>query len=312
MTVTRTPRLGLVRWDEDTDPWSREDHVESIDSLEARVARFDESTAAGRPAAALARRLHLATDTGALSLDTGAAWRGLATLDTVNVWTAKQRFDAGIDATDGVLEVTGGLALTGDLTVAGVSVATDTNLSDHVSAVGAHAASKITNTPAGNLAATDVQAALNELDTEKSAVGHGHAATAIANTPAGGIAAVTVQAAIDELDTEKAPKASPTFTGTTTTGTLAHGAGALVGFYGTAPVARPGTYNLTGGVDRTLGAYASDPESAAYTGAADGEAKLADLNALRAAYENLRTYVEDLAGIVVGTVTDLKTIGLVG
>ncbi len=37
------------------------------------------------------------------------------------------------------------------------------------------------------------------------------------NTPAGGIAATNVQAAIDELDTEKAPKASPTFTGTITT-----------------------------------------------------------------------------------------------
>lgn len=38
--------------------------------------------------------------------------------------------------------------------------------------------------------------------------------------------------------------------------------------------------------------YNSDSESAAYTGAADSEAKLADLNALRAAYENLRTLTE--------------------
>lgn len=36
----------------------------------------------------------------------------------------------------------------------------------------------------------------------------------VVNTPAGGIAAATVQAAINELDTEKAPLASPTFTGT--------------------------------------------------------------------------------------------------
>lgn len=34
----------------------------------------------------------------------------------------------------------------------------------------AHAASAIANTPAGNIAATDVQAAINELDTEKAAV----------------------------------------------------------------------------------------------------------------------------------------------
>ena len=39
-------------------------------------------------------------------------------------------------------------------------------------------------------------------------------ALTVANTPAGGIAATTVQAALNELDTEKAPLASPTFTGT--------------------------------------------------------------------------------------------------
>jgi len=39
------------------------------------------------------------------------------------------------------------------------------------------------------------------------------AATKLAFTPAGGVAATTVQAAIQELDTEKAPIASPTFTG---------------------------------------------------------------------------------------------------
>jgi hypothetical protein len=38
-------------------------------------------------------------------------------------------------------------------------------------------------------------------------------ALTVANTPAGGIAATTVQAAINELDTEKANLASPTFTG---------------------------------------------------------------------------------------------------
>jgi hypothetical protein len=39
----------------------------------------------------------------------------------------------------------------------------------------------------------------------------------MANTPAGGISATTVQAAIDELDTDKAPKANPSFTGTIST-----------------------------------------------------------------------------------------------
>jgi hypothetical protein len=46
-------------------------------------------------------------------------------------------------------------------------------------------------------------------------------AAEVPNTPAGSIAATDVQAALNELDTEKAPLASPTFTGTVTAGTLA-------------------------------------------------------------------------------------------
>jgi hypothetical protein len=74
-----------------------------------------------------------------------------------------------------------------------------------------HPASAIVNTPAGNIAATDVQAALNELDSEKAAVAEpiaaahigdtsaAHAASAISNVPAGSILSTEVQAAINEL-----------------------------------------------------------------------------------------------------------------
>lgn len=55
---------------------------------------------------------------------------------------------------------------------------------DHIVATaGAHAASAVTNTPAGTIAATTVQAALNELDTEKvpwasvGVIGHAEAAS---------------------------------------------------------------------------------------------------------------------------------------
>ena len=48
-----------------------------------------------------------------------------------------------------------------------------------------------------------------------------HPATAITNTPAGAISATTVQAAINELDTEKAPLASPALTGVPTAPTAA-------------------------------------------------------------------------------------------
>jgi hypothetical protein len=56
-------------------------------------------------------------------------------------------------------------------------------------------ASDIVFTPTGGIAATNVQAALAELDTEKAAAAY---------TPSGNISATTVHAAIAELDTEKA------------------------------------------------------------------------------------------------------------
>lgn len=79
----------------------------------------------------------------------------------------------------------------------------------------AHDASAISSVPAGNLAATDVQAALNELDTEKATTGSvttvqtnldnhiadsgdAHDASAVSFSPAAGIAATDVQAAIVE------------------------------------------------------------------------------------------------------------------
>jgi len=84
-------------------------------------------------------------------------------------------------------------------------------------------ASNIANVASGGIAATDVQAALNELDTEKAAL-TSLIASNIVNTPAGGIAATNVQTALNELDTEKAPKADPVFTGNgSIAGTLAMG-----------------------------------------------------------------------------------------
>jgi hypothetical protein len=80
------------------------------------------------------------------------------------------------------------------------------------------AANEIAFTPAGTIAATNVQAAVEEVsgdvETHKGLATGAHAASAISNVPSGSIAATTVQAALNELDTEKAPIASPTFTGT--------------------------------------------------------------------------------------------------
>ena len=64
--------------------------------------------------------------------------------------------------------------------------------------------SDVVNTPAGTIVATDVQAALNELDGDiTNHVGDAsdaHDASAISNVPAGSISATNVQDAIDELD----------------------------------------------------------------------------------------------------------------
>jgi hypothetical protein len=90
-----------------------------------------------------------------------------------------------------------------------------TTVDDHISdAADAHDASAISNVPAGNLAATEVQAALNELQTDidtraldSALTAHindtadAHAASAISyDNATSGLTAVEVQAAIDEVE----------------------------------------------------------------------------------------------------------------
>lgn len=91
-----------------------------------------------------------------------------------------------------------------------------TAISDHLSdASDAHDASAISNVPAGNLAATDVQGALNELqsDIDTRALASdlsdhisdavdAHDASAISNVPSGNLAATDVQAALNELQSD--------------------------------------------------------------------------------------------------------------
>lgn len=85
---------------------------------------------------------------------------------------------------------------------------------------GDYTASMVTNVPAGGITSTDVQAALNELDTKKVSSWTGaqgttqsggavvatsgdYTAAMITNTPAGNITSTDVQAALNELDTKK-------------------------------------------------------------------------------------------------------------
>jgi hypothetical protein len=100
------------------------------------------------------------------------------------------------------------------------------------------------------------------------------------------------------------------------TGALDHD-GATVGFYGVTPIARPAAYTQSyATADRTLAAYSPDAETSPYTGHDNAQAgtvyaKVADLNALRTAYENLRALTEDLTQMVNATVDDLQALGLV-
>jgi hypothetical protein len=93
--------------------------------------------------------------------------------------------------------------------------------------------------------------------------------------------------------------------------------GATAGFFGTTPVAQAAAYTQTyATADRTLAAYTPDDESGAYTGIDNLQtgtvyATVADLNALRTAYENLRALVEDAAALENAVVDDLQAYGLV-
>jgi len=102
-----------------------------------------------------------------------------------------------------------------------------------------------------------------------------------------------------------------TFRGKGSGGVQLSRSGGKLGFFGVTLASRAAALTQTyATADRTLSAYTSDPESTPYTGAADSEAKLADLNALRTAYENLRAFTEDLAGFVNALVDDLQSYGL--
>lgn len=89
---------------------------------------------------------------------------------------------------------------------------------------GGGSAAEVTFASSGTIVASNVQDALQELDSDIVAhlgdTADAHDASAISNVASGTISATTVQLALEELDTEKAPIASPTFTGTATAPTV--------------------------------------------------------------------------------------------
>lgn len=91
----------------------------------------------------------------------------------------------------------------------------NTNLNNHINdTTDAHDASAISNVPAGTISATDVQAAINELDGDIQ--GHindtadAHDASAISSVPSGNLAATDVQGALNELQSDIDTRATQT------------------------------------------------------------------------------------------------------
>lgn len=104
----------------------------------------------------------------------------------------------------------------------------------------------------------DVKALLAGLAGKAPAV-HTHPATSITNTPAGGIAATNVQAAINELDSEKLPKTGGTVTGNLLVGSGVIGYGAGSG--GT--VTQPTSKSTGVGLNKPCGMITTHAESLA-------------------------------------------------
>lgn len=91
-----------------------------------------------------------------------------------------------------------------------------------------------------------------------------------------------------------------------------------LGFWNALPVARPGPYkaNYTT-ASRNLMAYNSATTPTPFAGIATDQpgvpyAQAADLNSLRLAYENLRSFSENTTQLVNALINDLKSMGLLG
>jgi hypothetical protein len=98
---------------------------------------------------------------------------------------------------------------------------------------------------------------------------------------------------------------------------IATSASQKLGFWNAPPIAQPGPYVQSySTADRAISAYSPSVQSSAFAGLDNSQAgtiyaKLADLNTLRTAYENLRAFTEDVAQALNALIDDLQAMGLV-
>lgn len=74
VTITSSPRLGLVQWSAETDAPNRTQFDNAFAAIDANVAMFLDNTMANRPAPGVVGRFFYATDTNSLWYDNGTAW----------------------------------------------------------------------------------------------------------------------------------------------------------------------------------------------------------------------------------------------
>jgi hypothetical protein len=89
-------------------------------------------------------------------------------------------------------------------------------------------------------------------------------------------------------------------------------------FWSAPPVTRPGPYTQGYSLSsKTLASYTPIVETTAFSGLATGQAgqpyaQVADLNNLRAAYENLRQFTENAVQVLNALINDHRSTGLSG
>lgn len=175
-------------------------------------------------------------DLAAGVLNTSPTLIGASDIQIPSALAVKTYVDNGLALQNEASEITVSPAVNGNTNVQAVledhETRIDTNTADiaaHIAdAVDAHDASAISNVPSGNLAATDVQSALNELQThidtvETSSAGvqanldahindttDAHDASAVSSIPSGNLAATDVQSALNELQSDIDTRATTT------------------------------------------------------------------------------------------------------
>lgn len=191
-----------IDYDNSTSGLTATDVQAALDEIDGKVDTIEGDTYVNSFNSRTGAVVPASSDYDAVQVDYDNTTSGLTATDT----------QAAIDEVEGRVD-TAETNISTNTTDIGTN---NTLITDHIAdTVDAHDASAISNAPSGNLAATDVQGALDELQTDvdtraldSDLTAHindatdAHDASAISNVPAGNLAATDVQGALDELQTD--------------------------------------------------------------------------------------------------------------